>query len=152
VLQATEEFLVTREPERVIFATKRDELAGIYQTYLRREAETIEKIGYRMEGPIRVDPYTEFMLTRVRPTEWISYLAISKQVELARAKRALRRMEEDAPLLRVRIVDFPLEAQTLALRHFESTLLEQKDIIRDLETQIRNGSLSGEGPACAPSH
>lgn len=70
VLQAAEEFLITREPETVIFATKRDELAGIYQTYLRREAETIEKIGYRLEGPIRVDPYTEFMLTRVRPSEW----------------------------------------------------------------------------------
>jgi len=70
VLQATEEFLVTREPETVIFATKRDELAGIYQTYLRREAETIEKIGYRLEGPIRVDPYTEFMLTRMRRSGW----------------------------------------------------------------------------------
>ena len=70
VLQATEEFLVTREPETVIFATKRDELAGIYQTYLRREAETIEKIGYRLKGPIRVDPYTEFMLTRVQPSGW----------------------------------------------------------------------------------
>lgn len=70
VLQATEEFLLTREPETVIFATKRDELAGIYQTYLRREAETIANIGYRLEGPIRVDPYTEFMLTRVRPSGW----------------------------------------------------------------------------------
>ncbi len=70
VLQATEEFLVTREPETVIFATKRHELAGIYQTYLCREAETIEKSGYRLEGPIRVDPYTEFMLTRVRPSGW----------------------------------------------------------------------------------
>lgn len=70
VLQATEEFLVTREPDTVIFATKRDELAGIYQTYLRREAETVERIGYRLEGPIRVDPYAEFMLTRVRPSGW----------------------------------------------------------------------------------
>jgi hypothetical protein len=70
-LQATEEFLISREPETVIFATKRDELAGIYQTYLRREAETIENIGYKLEGPIRVDPYTEFMLTRVRPSGWV---------------------------------------------------------------------------------
>ncbi len=73
VLQATEEFLIMREPETVIFATKRDELAGIYQTYLRREAETIEKIGYRLEGPIPVDPYTELMLTPVRhhlPQKW----------------------------------------------------------------------------------
>jgi hypothetical protein len=38
-LQATEEFLVTREPETVIFATKRDELAGIYQTYLPRSGD-----------------------------------------------------------------------------------------------------------------
>ena len=64
VLQATEEFLTVREPEIIIFATKRDELSGIYQTYLRREAETLAKLGYQLEGPIRVDPYTEFVLRR----------------------------------------------------------------------------------------
>jgi hypothetical protein len=70
VLQVTEEFLAVREPEIVVFATKRDELAGIYQTYLRREAQTIAKLGYKLEGPLRVDPYTEFVLRRMRTVGW----------------------------------------------------------------------------------
>src|SRR5437870_3467683 len=36
VFQAVEEFIRVREPGTLVFATKRDELAGIYQTYLRR--------------------------------------------------------------------------------------------------------------------
>jgi hypothetical protein len=70
VLQATEEFLTVREPETLVFATKRNELSGIYRTYLRREAETLAKLGYELEGPIRVDPYTEFVLRRARPSGW----------------------------------------------------------------------------------
>ena len=70
VFQAVGEFIEVREPETLVFATKRDELANIYQTYLRKWSARIEELGYRLEGPIRVDPYTEFMLTRVRPSGW----------------------------------------------------------------------------------
>jgi len=70
VFQAVEEFVEIREPDTLLFATKRQELAGIYQTYLRREAATLEKLGYRLEGPLRADPYTEFMLRRTKPSEW----------------------------------------------------------------------------------
>jgi hypothetical protein len=70
VFQAAEEFLQVREPEAVVFATKRDKLAGIYRTYLRRESTTLEKLGYKLEGPHRVDPYMEFMLRRVKPSGW----------------------------------------------------------------------------------
>jgi hypothetical protein len=45
VFQAVEEFIEVREPETVVFATKRDKLAGIYQTYLRKESTTLEKLG-----------------------------------------------------------------------------------------------------------
>jgi hypothetical protein len=60
-----------RQPETLVFATKReDPLAGIYQTYLCRESATLEKLGYRLEGPQRVEPYTEFFLRRVKPADW----------------------------------------------------------------------------------
>ena len=72
VFQAVQEFVEVREPELLVFATKRDELAGIYQTYLRREAATLERLGYQLEGPQRIEPYTEFTLRRVKPSGWKS--------------------------------------------------------------------------------
>jgi hypothetical protein len=70
VFQAVEEFIEVREPETMVFATKRDKLAGIYQTYLRKESSKLDKLGYRLEGPYRVDPYREFVLKRVKPSGW----------------------------------------------------------------------------------
>jgi hypothetical protein len=70
VFQAVEEFIEVRAPETVVFATKRDKLAGIYQTYLRKESPTLEKLGYELEGPHRVDPYMEFVLKRTKPSGW----------------------------------------------------------------------------------
>ena len=70
VFQAVREFVETREPPLVVFITKRDALAGIYETYLRRERSVIESLGYTVEGPDRVDPYTQYTLRRVRPSEW----------------------------------------------------------------------------------
>ena len=64
------EFIEVREPETLIFATKRDELANTCQTDPRKWSARIEELGYRLEGPIRVDPYPEFMLTRVGPSGW----------------------------------------------------------------------------------
>ena len=70
VFQAVAEFIEVREPETLVFATKRDELANIYQTYLRKWSARIEELGYRLDGLIRADPSTEFMLTRVRASGW----------------------------------------------------------------------------------
>jgi len=70
LFQAVEEFVQVRESETLVFATKRDELAGIYQTYLRRESDTLKKLGYRLEGPHRIEPYVEFTLRRVTPSSW----------------------------------------------------------------------------------
>lgn len=70
VFQAVEEFIEVREPETMVFATKRDKLAGIYQTYLRKESSKLAKLGYSLEGPYRVDPYMEFVLKRVKPSGW----------------------------------------------------------------------------------
>lgn len=71
VFQAVHEFIETREPAIVVFISKDDDLAGIYETYLRREKAAIEELGYTIEGPDRVDPYTQFTLRRVRPSAWI---------------------------------------------------------------------------------
>jgi hypothetical protein len=50
VFQAVEEFVEVREPETVVFATKRDKLAGIYQTYLRKESTTLERLVTNWKG------------------------------------------------------------------------------------------------------
>jgi len=70
VFQSVEEFVGVREPEIVVFATKRDKLAGIYQTYLRKESATLRELGYELEGPVRVDPFMEFTLRRMKPSAW----------------------------------------------------------------------------------
>ena len=70
VFQAAEEFIGVREPETVVFATKQDGLAGIYQTYLRKESTMLEKLGYKLEDPQKVDPYVEFILKRIKPSGW----------------------------------------------------------------------------------
>lgn len=57
--QAVREFTETREPEILVFIAKDEDLASIYQTYLRREAAGLEAQGYRLEGPHKVEPYTE---------------------------------------------------------------------------------------------
>ncbi len=70
VLQAVTEFVGVRQPDLLVFATKKDKLANIYRTYLRRESTTLETLGYQLEGPQRVDPYLEFTLRRIKPAEW----------------------------------------------------------------------------------
>ena len=72
VFQAVREFLEVRQPELLVFATKREALADIYQTYLRRERSTIERLGYQLEGPQRVEPYVEYTLRRIVPSKWVS--------------------------------------------------------------------------------
>jgi hypothetical protein len=70
VFQAVREFVEVRQPDALVFATKRDELAGIYQTDLRRESATLEELGYELEGPHRAEPYLEFTLKPTKPSNW----------------------------------------------------------------------------------
>ena len=70
VLHAVTEFVEVRQPDLLVFASKNERLANIYQTYLRRESATLDKLGYVLEGPQRVDPFVEFTLRRVRPSKW----------------------------------------------------------------------------------
>src|SRR5581483_2869415 len=73
VFEAVHEFITVREPDKLVFATKRDELASIYQTYLRRESAALDELGYKLEGPHRVDPCLEFVLRRKKPSGWKSW-------------------------------------------------------------------------------
>ncbi len=70
VFQAVSEFISVREPDVLVFATKKDKLVNIYQNYLRRESPALQELGYTLEGPVRVEPYVEFMLRRKNPSEW----------------------------------------------------------------------------------
>ena len=70
VFQAVREFIGTREPTAVVFIAKDEDVAGVYRIYLRREARAIEELGYRLEGPHRVEPYTEWTLRRIKPANW----------------------------------------------------------------------------------
>ena len=66
VFQAVREFVDVREPEVVVFAIKREGLASIYETYLRREKVEVERLGYELGEPLRIAPYVEFALRRFR--------------------------------------------------------------------------------------
>jgi len=70
VIQAIEEFLSVRQPQSLVIAAKDPQLGRIYDTYLRREATTIEGLGYRLASSEKVAPFTEFRLERTKPSDW----------------------------------------------------------------------------------
>jgi hypothetical protein len=72
VFQCVREFAETRQPEVIVFIAKDEDLAGVYQIYLRREKPSIEELGYTIEGPNYVAPYTEWVLRRVKPSAWLN--------------------------------------------------------------------------------
>ena len=63
-------FLETRQPEVVVFSTKRRGLSEIHDTYLTREAERLEQLGYALDNIQRVPPFSEYVLRRLRPSQW----------------------------------------------------------------------------------
>jgi hypothetical protein len=70
VMQALEEFLDIRQPEVLVLVSKTEQLARIYDVYLRREAGRIERLGYQLEDPVKAAPYTEFALRRTGSSAW----------------------------------------------------------------------------------
>jgi hypothetical protein len=70
VFQAVREFIEVRQPAMVVFATKRDELAGVHEAYLKREQAALQELGYELGQPQRVQPYVEFTLRRIAPPKW----------------------------------------------------------------------------------
>lgn len=65
VFQAVEEFIAVRSPNKLVFVAKRDDIAAVYETYLRREKERIEALGYTELSAQRVPPFSEYVLHRV---------------------------------------------------------------------------------------
>jgi len=60
---AISQFLAVREPLTVLFTTDREDLAGVYRTYLDRESKKFSALGYRVDGQHRV-------LRRFKPSRW----------------------------------------------------------------------------------
>ena len=72
VFQAIREFIEVRQPELMLIVAKDEDLAGIYRTYLRREKSALENLGYKLEEPQQINPYTQWLLRRSRPADWKS--------------------------------------------------------------------------------
>jgi hypothetical protein len=60
-------------------------------------------------------------------------MPLSKQAQLAQARRQLRRLEEDAEAFRRGIVDMPVEHRKPMLRWFQGIVQQQRNAVRQLE-------------------
>ena len=60
-------------------------------------------------------------------------MALSKQIQLAQARRQLRRLEQDAAALRVRIADLPEHHRRPMMRWFEESVQQGRAAVRSLE-------------------
>ena len=67
VFEAILQFLAIREPQTILFTTDREDLAGVYQTYLQKESKRFALLGYRVDGQRRV-------LRRFKPSRWSAVL------------------------------------------------------------------------------
>ncbi len=67
VFQAVREFMETRQPEMLVFGAEYDDVATIYDTYLRRDRSIMEDVGYELRVPYRVGQNSEWTLCRVKP-------------------------------------------------------------------------------------
>ena len=50
VFQAVREFMERREPEMLVFVAEDDDVANIYATYLRRDRNAMDDLGYELMG------------------------------------------------------------------------------------------------------
>jgi hypothetical protein len=73
VFQAVREFLETRQPQRVVFASKEEALGRLYEEYLQRQDTSLHRLGYRMIPPLKSSPLTEFTIEKTSPSEWKDY-------------------------------------------------------------------------------
>lgn len=70
VFQAVEEFLIVREPERVVFASKEEGLGRLYETYLLRQNTVLHSLGYKTEDTIKAAPLAEYAIIKTTPSTW----------------------------------------------------------------------------------
>jgi hypothetical protein len=69
VFQAVRDFASLREPEGLVFPSRNQDLAAIYRTYLAKEKQAFEDLGYEILKPLSAPPYLEYELRRARPNE-----------------------------------------------------------------------------------
>jgi hypothetical protein len=70
VFQAAQEFVQVREPDILVFVSKRPERASIYGQFLRAEEPRLKALGYELMST-KVGCYSEFWLRRTIPSRWI---------------------------------------------------------------------------------
>jgi hypothetical protein len=70
VFQAVREFLEVRQPQRLVFASKDDDLARLYDTYLQKQDTALKQMGYEVAPPLQSSPFTEFTIEKKSPSEW----------------------------------------------------------------------------------
>lgn len=67
-------------------------------------------------------------------------MALSRQIQLARAQRKLRRLEEDAAALGSRLAEISEEHRKPMQRWFHEIVEQQRDTVRRLEVSPDPGS------------
>jgi len=65
-------------------------------------------------------------------------MPLTSRTRLAQAKRLLRRMEGDEPLMRVRISEYSPAQQQMALKLYADTIEKQRAHITELEAQVND--------------
>jgi hypothetical protein len=73
VFQAVREFLEVRQPEKLVFASKEEGLAHLYEEYLHRQDTILRQLGYRVVPTVKMSPLAEFALEKTTPSEWKDY-------------------------------------------------------------------------------
>lgn len=62
-------------------------------------------------------------------------MTLSKKTQLAQAKRLVRRLEDDAPNVELRVANEAPQAREMALRLFREALERQRELVRELQDE-----------------
>lgn len=63
-------------------------------------------------------------------------MPMTKQTRLAQARRLLRRLEDDEPLMRLRIAEYSTEQQEVIVKSYANEVEKQRACIRQLESEL----------------
>jgi hypothetical protein len=69
VFHSVREFLEVRQPMRLVFASKAQDLGELYDEYLKRQDTTLAQMGYKMEQ-VQAAALTEFTIRKKTPSAW----------------------------------------------------------------------------------
>ena len=69
VFEAVHEFLLVRQPEKLVFTRKAEPLGRLYEGYLERKDTELAEIGYAM-ATVKSTPLAEFIILKRTPSAW----------------------------------------------------------------------------------